>query len=273
MDGPAYRLAAVRETFEESGILLARDSQTSAFHQIDEDACDAGRKSVHRGDVKFTEWLQKRGAVPDVDALIPFTRWVTPAALPKRFSTQMYVYFLPISDSRAGSAVPVEAGTETLIKSPDPTPTSDGGLEHTAARFLPALEWLSQARHNEIILFPPQVFLLDVASRFLSPSSNASIQELEEQRERLLNFIKDPSEKPSWAEKCICPQVLFMRKSEHVSVLDLSKPGPGIGDDRAGVHDKVALVNFSKEGPRDVKIRDRREILEEEKRLQMKEKL
>lgn len=273
VDSSTYRQAAIRETFEESGILLARDSETGALIQIDQATCNAGRKAVHRGDVKFTEWLKERGAVPDVETLIPFTRWITPPHLPKRFTTQMYVYFMPISKSNGGLAASMETGSETVIRSSDPTPTSDGGIEHTAARFLPASEWLSLARRNDIILFEPQMFLLHMLSQFLPSSCSSSVSELERQRDGLVDFIKNPEEKPSWAQKCISPQVLFTRKAEGLSVLSLAKPGPEAGSDRAGVHNKVILVNFSGEGPRNAEVRDKREILEEERHRQSKEKL
>lgn len=68
-DGPAYRLAAIRETFEESGILLARrlgQAKDQGLLQVPDDVRDAGRKLVHGSQVKFTEWLKGVGGEPDV---------------------------------------------------------------------------------------------------------------------------------------------------------------------------------------------------------------
>jgi 8-oxo-dGTP pyrophosphatase MutT (NUDIX family) len=68
-DGPAYRLAAIRETFEESGILLAKklgQSRDQGLLHVPDDVREAGRKQVHGNQVKFTEWLENLGGEPDV---------------------------------------------------------------------------------------------------------------------------------------------------------------------------------------------------------------
>jgi hypothetical protein len=59
----------------------------------------------------------------------------------------------------------------------------------------------------------------------------------------------------------------MMRKSDGRSVLGLEKPGPELkGSERGGDIERVVLVKFSKEGPRDVDVRGRKQILEEEKK-------
>ncbi len=71
-DGPAYRLAAIRETFEESGILLARKKGSapgSPLLQLSEAELDEGRKAIHSDKIKFEEWLDKKGGVADVGEL------------------------------------------------------------------------------------------------------------------------------------------------------------------------------------------------------------
>ncbi|KAJ4287880.1 5'-flap endonuclease [Collariella sp. IMI 366227] len=89
-DGEAYRLAAVRETFEESGILLARkpgQSRDEGLMQIPDDVRDTGRKKIHGNKTKFSEWLQSVGGEPDVEyqsqrsALLEFLS-ETPTAQP-----------------------------------------------------------------------------------------------------------------------------------------------------------------------------------------------
>lgn len=68
-DGPAYRLAAIRETFEESGILLARKKGTppgSPLLQLSEETLDAGRKAIHGDKIKFVDWLDQQGGQADV---------------------------------------------------------------------------------------------------------------------------------------------------------------------------------------------------------------
>jgi len=64
VDGPAYRLAAVRETFEESGILLAKDKQGRLL-ELDEETRENGRRQTHGNKIKFGDWLESVGGVPD----------------------------------------------------------------------------------------------------------------------------------------------------------------------------------------------------------------
>lgn len=65
-DSNAYRLAAVRETFEESSILLARTSSGNAFLHVPHELREAGRKEVHANKVRFAEWLRSVGGAPDL---------------------------------------------------------------------------------------------------------------------------------------------------------------------------------------------------------------
>lgn len=63
-DGQVYRLAAIRETFEESGILLARKKDGSLL-ELSYQAREEGRKAIHGNSIKFTDWLASAGGVPD----------------------------------------------------------------------------------------------------------------------------------------------------------------------------------------------------------------
>lgn len=74
-DGPAYRLAAVRETFEESGILLAKKAGQGRGNwllYVPDEVREKGRREVHAGRVRFTEWLNSVGGEPDVGMLVFF---------------------------------------------------------------------------------------------------------------------------------------------------------------------------------------------------------
>lgn len=192
--------------------------------------------------------------------MLPFTRWITPSNIPKRFTTQMYLYFLPLTQTSAKNI-----SSEDVI----PIPTSDGGVEHTAALFGSCKEWLSQAMRNDIILFPPQFYLMSLLAPFLdvSPSSNLSTQELQRQREGVMGFLKGDGDGKgvNWADKVMSPVGLLMRKSDGRSVLALDKPGPELKDSgRSGDEKRVVLVKFSKEGPRNVEVRLRKDVLDEE---------
>lgn len=62
-DGPAYRLGAVRECFEETGILLAKKG--GALLDLPAAQRDEMRKRVHANEVNFAEWVASLGGVPD----------------------------------------------------------------------------------------------------------------------------------------------------------------------------------------------------------------
>ena len=104
VDSIAYRTGAIRELFEESGVLLARESSApdQPLLSLDQETRLAGRNDVHGGKLSFRDWLKKQSetAVLDTESLIPFTHWITPTNVPKRFSTQMYVYFVPVTERR-----------------------------------------------------------------------------------------------------------------------------------------------------------------------------
>lgn len=192
---------------------------------------------------------------------MPFTRWITPTNIPKRFTTQMYIYFLPLTQTSAKNI-----SSEAVI----PVPTSDGGLEHTAALFASCKEWLDQAMRNDIILFPPQFYLMSLLAPFLDVkrTSHLSTEELQRQRDGVLEFLKGDGDGKGvkWADKVMSPVGLLMRKSDGRSVLALDKPGPELKDSgRRGDEKRVVLVKFSKEGPRNVEVRLRKDVLDEEK--------
>ncbi len=80
------RAAAVRELFEEAGILLAAGARDTE--------CEAVRRLLEQG-ASFGDALGKAGLVPDFDALAMFARWVTPAQLRRRFDARFYLARLP----------------------------------------------------------------------------------------------------------------------------------------------------------------------------------
>lgn len=62
------------------------------------------------------------------------------------------------------------------------------------------------------------------------------------------------------------PHNLFIRESDGRIVLGLDKPGPELkGSGRGGDGERVALVRFTKAGPMEVEVRNRQEVLDEEK--------
>ncbi|KAJ5863634.1 Cystathionine beta-synthase core [Penicillium soppii] len=264
-DSPSYRRAAIRELFEESGILLAKNRTSGKLIAVDEPTREAGRRLIHQNKTTFDEWLkeQDNDADPDLDQLIPFTRWVTPTNVPKRYTTQMYLYFLPLptnADKKLLAELPAEGEHDELE-----SPTSDGGIEVTEAQFLPASEWISRAQQAEIILFPPQFLLLHLVSEFLDKESRAgaSLEEMEKRRRALVEFVHSGS--PPWVHKCISPKMIQMT-GDGRAVLGLNEPGPELkGSDRRGESERVVLVRFKKGSAREVAVGWKNKVLQEER--------
>lgn len=81
--GEAFRIAAIREAFEESGILLARRGDSLlAEHSLPRD-----------GD--FHALLAEHALTPATDALVHFAHWITPEDMPKRFDTHFFAAHAP----------------------------------------------------------------------------------------------------------------------------------------------------------------------------------
>ena len=93
--------AAVRETFEESGVLLAGRADGSPVAP-DESSWAAERAALAAGQVTFAELLAERGLVVRADLLTPWARWITPEAEPRRFDARFFAAALPDGQRASG---------------------------------------------------------------------------------------------------------------------------------------------------------------------------
>lgn len=93
-DAAALRIAAIREAYEEAGVLLARD-RYGAFY-AGEAAVDV-RAKVAEDEVAFIDVVEDLGLKLDLSALTVFARWITPNLMPKRFDTWFYVAHAPLA--------------------------------------------------------------------------------------------------------------------------------------------------------------------------------
>ena len=91
----AFRVAAVRETFEEAHMLLARPRgsehpiSAAELSELEADLLRSGRAAdfaalVGSGEIELA-----------VDLLVPFAHWITPAGPPKRFDTHFFLAPMP----------------------------------------------------------------------------------------------------------------------------------------------------------------------------------
>jgi 8-oxo-dGTP pyrophosphatase MutT (NUDIX family) len=90
-------MAACRETFEETGILLATDSRgRPCAPEV------AGRLQMHRPHIveqpsAFVELLAQEALRPDISQLVYWAHWITPSVMPRRFDTRFFVVGAPPS--------------------------------------------------------------------------------------------------------------------------------------------------------------------------------
>jgi 8-oxo-dGTP pyrophosphatase MutT (NUDIX family) len=88
----SLRIGAIREAFEESGILLCKHRDGRAFNA----ACDpAVRAAVDAREVAFMDVVRDLNVVLDLSAMAVFARWITPTMMPKRFDTWFYAALAP----------------------------------------------------------------------------------------------------------------------------------------------------------------------------------
>ena len=88
-DQRALRVAAIREVYEEAGVLLARDADGATFRGDDRAA--AARDDIAKDDRAFIHLVEELAVKIDLNALTVFARWITPPLTPKRFDTWFYV--------------------------------------------------------------------------------------------------------------------------------------------------------------------------------------
>ncbi|PKW13783.1 NUDIX hydrolase [Saccharopolyspora spinosa] len=97
--------AAVRETFEESGVLLAGADRTTVVGDTSRYA-DARAALVSR-EVSLAKFLADEGLVVRADLLRPWANWVTPEREPRRYDTRFFLAALP--EGQRADAVTTEA--------------------------------------------------------------------------------------------------------------------------------------------------------------------
>ncbi|HET6153814.1 MAG TPA: NUDIX hydrolase [Marmoricola sp.] len=140
--------AAVRETFEESGVLLAGESEDSVVADTTGADWEADRVALEKRELPLTEFLARRGLVLRTDLLGAWSGWLTPIFEPKRYRTWFFVAELPEGQL-----------------------TRDVSTESDHVVWVPALEAATQAEERTILMLPPTYLTCIDVGQHASPAA------------------------------------------------------------------------------------------------------
>ena len=96
--GLDYYVAAVRECFEEAGLLFALDADGAMLSERADAASAelaAWRGPLHRGERRLADLCAQHGLRLAMDRLVYFSHWLTPPGRPKRFDTRFFIAEAP----------------------------------------------------------------------------------------------------------------------------------------------------------------------------------
>ncbi|MER5891600.1 NUDIX hydrolase [Streptomyces sp. NPDC001876] len=94
-EAQAVVCAAVRETYEEAGVLLAGPTADTVVSDTTGADWEADREALVARELSFAAFLDRRGLVLRSDLLGAWARWITPEFEPRRYDTWFFVAALP----------------------------------------------------------------------------------------------------------------------------------------------------------------------------------
>jgi 8-oxo-dGTP pyrophosphatase MutT (NUDIX family) len=140
--------AAVRETFEESGVLLAGDSAGTVVADTTGDDWETDRAALEARELSFTDFLDRRGLVLRTDLLGVWAGWLTPVFEPRRYRTWFFVADLPEGQR-----------------------TRDVSTESDHVTWLPALRAVEDVEQEQILMLPPTYLTCLEVAQYADPAA------------------------------------------------------------------------------------------------------
>jgi 8-oxo-dGTP pyrophosphatase MutT (NUDIX family) len=171
--------AAVRETFEESGVLLAgpRDEPDAVVADTSGDDWEADRVALEGRELSLTDFLDRRGLVLRSDLLGAWSGWLTPEFEPRRYRTWFFVAALP--EGQLTRDVSSESSAVAWLPLPDALARADAGevtmMPPTyltcldVARHGAPADVLAEAAGRKVTMFMPEVVTVDGESTLSVP--------------------------------------------------------------------------------------------------------
>ncbi len=98
-------LAAIRETFEESGVLLAHQGGEPGLVSLEDARWEAYRKALHQHELAMSELAEQENLRFPLERLAYFAHWITPFFESKRFDTHFFVARMPAAQRASHDAV------------------------------------------------------------------------------------------------------------------------------------------------------------------------
>ena len=140
--------AAVRETFEESGVLLAGPSADAVVADTTSDDWEADRVALESRELSLTDLLNRRGLVLRSDLLGAWAGWLTPVFEPRRYRTWFFVADLPEGQR-----------------------TRDVSTESSEVTWLPAREAVAAVDEDRIFMLPPTYLTCLEVAEYADPDA------------------------------------------------------------------------------------------------------
>ncbi len=137
----AHRLAAIRECYEEAGVLLAHDADSATV--VDGHDVLRERAGVNDGSVDLEQLCSRHGLSLGLDDLVWVSHWVTPMGEARRFDTRFY-----------------------LVPAPADQHSTHDDTETIASLWTHPADALVREQRGELQMMPPTIFILKFLSGF-----------------------------------------------------------------------------------------------------------